>query len=90
MDGIQRGALNRGHSSGAIERGALNGEHSAGDSSAGGTPLQRGDGPKMPPPLATGLSVISTFSWGAKIFLYFSMPPDYEKLENNSTLYVVN
>ena len=33
--------------------------------------------------------VISTFSWGAKIFLNFSMPPDYWKIGKNSTLYVV-
>ena len=29
------------------------------------------------------------FSWGAKIFFYFLMPPDYWKIGKNNTLYVV-
>jgi hypothetical protein len=33
--------------------------------------------------------VISTFSWGGPIFLYFSVPPDYWKIVKNSPLYVV-
>ena len=33
--------------------------------------------------------VISTFSWGAKIFLNFSMPLDYWKIGKNNTSFVV-
>ena len=35
------------------------------------------------------MGIISTFSWGAKFFFYYSMPPDCWKIGKNSTLYVV-